>query len=204
MTTQMRTNSSRLHWLLLGIFLLLTVAIGLLYSRLSKRLDSLESATNTLAAIQKSDRSSIAAALTSEGGLSNSRTPQFRNASSPAPDELVRRLSQRTPANPAMLAASMDQAMQFEPSIPSIESKQSQWLESAFQTMPSDAPKVSGAQSTCRGRRCLVSGSFNNQEDAQDWADRYLLTAGGKFLQNSRTLLVPAGNNKTKLLLYLY
>lgn len=100
----------------------------------------------------------------------------------------------------------MDQMLRNEPPIPLMEQKQTQWLANAAHLMPEDAPEAVGLQTTCQGRRCLVSAAFADEAGARAWAGRYLLAAGGRLLPRSQTVMVPLGaeGEGVDMQLYLY
>lgn len=200
----MPSNPMRSSGLLALAVVLALAANAVLYFRMSARLDALETTLQTRgAATRLSTPSFEGVAAGYPAAPADSRRAQGA-AAKLTPEELVQRLSQRNGGDPARVTADMNRLMQQEPSLPGLESQQSRWLESAFSTMPTSGPHPSDTQSSCRGRRCVVSATFADASEAQDWAGDYLLAAGGKMLQRSRTIVVPAANGSAKLLLYFY
>lgn len=200
----MPSNPMRSSGLLVLAVVLALAANAALYFRMSARLDALETNLQTHGAAARLSTPSVEGESVDYSAVpANSRRVQG-TAAKLTPEELVQRMSQRNGGDPARVTADMNRLMQQEPSLPGLESQQSRWLESAFSTMPTNGPHPSGTQSSCRGRRCVVSATFANPDEAQDWAGNYLLTAGGKMLQRSRTIVVPVANGSTRLLLYFY
>lgn len=200
----MLSTPTRLSGLLALVVILALAANAALYFHMATRLDALETNLQTrTASTQSSMPSSDGSTAGYSAALANSHRSQG-TAAKLTPEELVQRLSQRNGGDPARVTADMNRLMQQEPSLPELESQQSRWLESTFSTMPANESRPSSIQSSCRGRRCLVSATFSDASDAQDWAGNYLLAAGGKMLQRSRTIVVPATNGSTRLLLYFY
>lgn len=200
----MPSNPMRSSSLLVLAVVLTLAANAALYFRMSVRLDALETTLQTRGAATRLPTPSFeGAAAGYPAAPADSRRAQSA-AAKLTPEELVQRLSQRNGGDPARVTADMNRLMQQEPSLPGLESQQSRWLESAFSTMPTSGSHPSDTQSSCRGRRCVVSATFADASEAQDWAGNYLLAAGGKMLQRSRTIVVPAANGSAKLLLYFY
>lgn len=176
-----------------------------LYFRMSARLDKMESSLVARSALRQFPASAADGSTGSYSTASaNPRMMRDIGAVRLSPEQLVQRLSQRNGDDPGRITADMGQLMQQEPSMPVVESQQTQWLESAMDQLPADGPRPSDVQSSCRGRRCVISASFADESEAQDWAGNYLLAAGGKMLQQSRTIVLPASNGTAKLLLYFY
>ncbi|WP_256646960.1 hypothetical protein [Thermomonas paludicola] len=201
----MLSNPTRSSGLLVLAVVLALAANAALYFRMSARLDAIET-TQRLR-----DESSLLHAPSSDDTATGYPTAVISPSMARGlavtkltPEQLVQRLSQRNGGNPTKVAADMNRLMQQEPSLPGLESQQGQWLESAFGAMSTSGSQPSDTQSSCRGRRCVVSATFADPGQAQDWAGNYLLAAGGKMLQRSRTIVVPVANGSTKLLLYFY
>ena len=72
--------------------------------------------------------------------------------------------------------------------------------------MPADAPQATGLQTSCHGRRCLISAGFADDLQASDWANRLLLVGGKNLPRSARIVAVPleGGNGAVSLQLYLY
>ena len=96
--------------------------------------------------------------------------------------------------------------MAQEPPLPGIEAKQLRSLEAALENMPSDAPQPAGLQTTCTGRRCMISAGFHDGAQAEEWASRYLLVGGRNLPKTARVIAVPlaGANGAVSLQVYLY
>ena len=122
--------------------------------------------------------------------------------------ELIRQqVKPRIMADPVDVAAKLDNIMASEPPMPEVEKSNRLWLNTALQKMPAEAPKGANLETSCRGRHCMVSGIFASDNDARNWAMRYLLAAGGQHLEYSTTVVVPLGGQDQEsvgLQLHLY
>lgn len=112
----------------------------------------------------------------------------------------------RSSIDPVAMSADLNNRMSGEPALPEIEQRHSSWLNDTLAKMPADAPDAGSLQTTCEGRRCLVSAAFASEDDAREWGTRYLLEGGGRLLQHSSTVIVPLGgtDHSVALQLYLY
>ena len=191
---------------LLGTAAVMALAANvMLFFRMSARLDAVET---SLKAYGTSSQLSPPVLNGKVGGYPtasiNPHLSQNTGVAKPSPEELVQRLSQRNGGDPSRATADLSRLMQQEPSLPVVESQQTQWLEYAMGQLPVGGPRASNVQSSCRGRRCVISANFADAGEAQDWAGNYLLAAGGKMLQQSRAIVLPTPNGSAKLLLYFY
>lgn len=197
-------NSMRWSGLLICAAIFALIANAALYFRMSAKLEAIEASITAHGSPAQAASVAIDGTAAAYPAAAVSALPSHSAAAKLSPEELVQRLSQRNSSDPAKITAGLNQLMQQEPAMPAVESQQTQWLESAFGNLPAGGPRPSNAQSSCRGRRCIVSATFTDAGEAQDWAGSYLLAAGGKLLQRSRTIVVPAANGSVKLLLYFY
>ena len=186
----------------------LVVGNCLMYIHLAKKINVLQ---ESLAALdvrlvragetQADARNGIGVAKSSSASLSGSSQSSAPTALAfPGPAGVdamdainrIRDFKQRKSSiNPVTLAADLNNRMTGEPALPAIEKEHSNWLDSTLQQMPADAPHAGGLQTTCNGRRCLVSAAFSSEDDARAWGTRYLLEGGGKLLQHSSIVIVP-------------
>lgn len=122
------------------------------------------------------------------------------------PATRIRQFKQARSKDLAEMANDFDSMMVKEPSLPQVERKQHDWLRGALQRMPETSPKARDLQTTCQGRRCLVSAVFDGDDEARSWARRYLLAGGGQVLPRSRSLVIPLDEtgDLVSLQLYLY
>ena len=96
-------------------------------------------------------------------------------------------------------------AQSNEPKDPERERMLQQWLKQAAETIDENAPAAKNLQTYCQGQRCTISASFSNDGDASDWATRFLLSGGGKYLSRSQSVILPASDNSSAALqLYLF
>lgn len=107
---------------------------------------------------------------------------------------------------PEQESLQMSTKLAQESSNPVKEAIEEQWLQKAAQdTKGPNVPMASDVSSQCRGQRCLTTATFANEGDARMWATRYLLTAGGGMLSNSRTVILPGqGGGPVTMHLYLF
>lgn len=201
----MPSNPTRLSVLLATAVVMSLAANVMLFLRMSARLDTVET---SLRAYGTSPQLSQPVLNGKAGGYPtasiNPHSSRDTGAAKLSPEELIQRLSQRNGGDTSRVTADLSRLMQQEPSLPVVESQQTQWLESAMGQLPVGGPRASDVQSSCRGRRCVISANFADASEAQDWAGNYLLAAGGKMLQQSRAIVLPAPNGSAKLLLYFY
>lgn len=201
----MPSNSTRLSVLLATAVVMALIANVALFFRMSARLDNVESSLVARSApLQFTTPVPDGAAERYSSASINPYNTKDIGAARLSPEQLVARLSQRNGGDSGRITADMNLLMQQEPSLPVVESQQTQWLESAMGQLPVGGPRASNVQSSCRGRRCVISANFADAGEAQDWAGNYLLAAGGKMLQQSRAIVLPAPNGSAKLLLYFY
>lgn len=177
-----------------------------LYMLLSKRFATVESAVASLASNDatgaRQDQRLLSARPESVGSLAYGAS-----GSTGGSGTLARQIKQqKAEFNPSGIAASMDRLMTQEPSLPAIEQAQVNLLQQAIQTMPANAPRPTGLQTTCKGRRCLISAGFMDDTQAGEWADRLLLAGGKNLPKAARIVPVPleGGNGAVSLQLYLY
>lgn len=134
--------------------------------------------------------------------------PRFPNTLSTTPASRIQQLKQRAASiDPSKLAASETRLLAMEPSLPAVEQRNTGWLNTTLANLPDDLPRAVAPQASCQGRRCVIDAAFEDEAAAREWASRYLLAAGGRQLQNSRTLVLPMGNSPNQgvtLRLYLY
>ena len=199
-------SHSQPKWLLLlGAVLLVNLA---LYVHLSTRLGRME---QSLAAVSSSNGGASKSAPTwndSPAGVGPTRSAPPISDIGSSPQELIDRMKKRkahsSAMSPTVLAAELENQYVSEPSIPAAEQRQSQWLSDALLRMPADAPKAEDLQTTCRGRRCLVTAYFSNDSDARSWASSYLLAGGGEVLGRARTVILPATGSDGMVALQLH
>lgn len=188
--------------LLLFCAVLLACNVGL-YLHLSSQASRLHQAFAALQAQVQTDstgprtapiHTSRAVATTSSHNIQHppaTRLRQFKQARSP---------------DLAGMAIDFDSMMGKEPSLPQVERQQYEWLRGALQRMPDTSPRAKDLQTTCQGRRCLISAVFDGDDEARSWARRYLLAGGGRVLPRSRSLVIPLDEtgDLVSLQLYLY
>ena len=124
------------------------------------------------------------------------------------PQELINRMrefkARAANTQAAQQVSNLDALLAAEPKLPVIEQGQYQWLSETLHNMPSDAPQATGVQTQCRGRRCMVSANFSNDDDAREWATSYVLAGSGKLLSRSKILILPATNSNSLRQMQLY
>lgn len=116
----------------------------------------------------------------------------------------IQMMKQRRAVPSNVVDAQLATKLAAEPRLPEVENKQYGWLRDAMSAIPNGLPKIENSQTFCQGRRCEVSGTFASDDDARTWARRYLLVAGGKMLQNSNVVVVPAGDGTGQVQMHLY
>lgn len=105
---------------------------------------------------------------------------------------------------PEQRARELDTRLSQEPSNPAQEASAQEWLQQAASNTKADnLARPADVATQCRGQRCMTSGTFANQADAEMWATRYLLAAGGKPYANSRAVILP-GRDGSSVSLHLY
>jgi hypothetical protein len=197
-------------WLMpmLGIACLLAAGNAVLYWRMSTRLTALEStllasSSGAQTAVAETSSSSLPYSAPLPAGANNTT----RQASLPpgGPDPVLTTLAQRKAAfTPDQAAAELDRQLAAEPSLPAIEQRQARILQEALARMPADAPQPTGLQTTCRGRRCLISAGFADDLQASQWAQRLLLVGGKEFPRSARIIPVPVAGGDGAVTLQLY
>ena len=109
--------------------------------------------------------------------------------------------------NPAGIAAAMDRLMASEPSLPPIEQANAHAVQLAMQQVSANSvstPPV-GIETSCRGRRCLISAGFGSDFAASEWAHALLLSGAKGLPQAARIVVVPLqSGGAVNLQLYLY
>lgn len=132
--------------------------------------------------------------------------PPKRGELNPANSPAARMIELKRKAIPDSIeiAAQMDQLFSQEPSIPELEQKQLRWLDEALDHLADDAPSATGVQTSCRGRRCLVSAVFKDESDARDWAGSYFRATRGTYLKHARIVTVPLGGDGQSMGLQLH
>lgn len=199
-------SQSQTKWLLpLGALLLANLA---LYVHLSTRFARMEQAVAAMSSGNGGASKNTPTWNDSPAGINSTRSTSPISDVGNSPQELINRMKKRKAQSavmpPTALAAELDSQLTREPSIPDAEQRQSQWLSDALLRMPADAPKAEGLQTTCRGRRCLVTAYFSNDSDAQSWASSYLLASGGEVLGRARTVILPATGSDGMVALQLH
>ncbi|MCR6496059.1 hypothetical protein LJB71_07400 [Thermomonas sp. S9] len=196
------------HWmaLLLAVACLASAINVLLYIRLTDRLTHLQMQLGSQLHRDDADDQDLA----NEGWTPPSQSRVLaRSAPTFAPQtedraQVISRLKNVQP--PDQAAREMDKLMSQEPSIPGVEQLRVKALQQAIQSMPSDAARPVGLQTTCRGRRCLISAGFADETLASEWANRLLLMGGKNLPPAARIIAVPLGGGSegVNLQLYLY
>ncbi len=209
----MRSDHSAIgHFpLLLGIAACLTLlANGVIMFRFSQRLDRIEAQARG----SGDTKQRHGANATPDGRYTARALAAVPHASLPIPltmelasNRLMQARRNALYAPPEQWSRDLDNLLAREPQNLQAEAVHKQWLEEAIVRMNEDqrAPQAEGLQTLCQGRRCMVSGMFQDQVAARRWATRYLLAAGGTFLTNARIAVLPATNGSyATLQLYLY
>lgn len=199
------------RWVLLVLAASVLGAAGnvLLYSKMSARLDDLQSQLDQQ--LHPSDahgHASLTGAgeLATEGGFAPVAMRSSQAAASRAEDRAQRISRLKSAQSPDQSARELDKLFTLEPSLPAVEQASTQALQKAIQSIPSDAPHPVGLQTTCRGRRCLVSAGFADEVQASEWANRLLLMGGKNVPAAARIVAIPLGGGSegVNLQLYLY
>lgn len=137
--------------------------------------------------------------------LGPSANDSSRLASTSANVTLGRIKQPTTSVNAQERMRSLITAQSNEPKDPERERMLQQWLKQAAETIDENAPAAKNLQTYCQGQRCTISASFSNDGDASDWATRFLLSGGGKYLSRSQSVILPASDNSSAALqLYLF
>lgn len=199
------TATSR-NWtpVLLAIACLISAGNVGLYVLLSKRFATVEAALSS--PTHKAEATNLGATDATWGDSTSAQRPLQRGVPN-EPGKFARALKQqKADFNPGAVASSMDRLMAQEPSIPAMEQAQVKLLQQAIQSLPPDVPQPAGLQTTCQGRRCLISAGFMDDTQAGDWADKLLLAGGKNLPKAARIVSVPleGGNGAVSLQLYLY
>ena len=173
-----------------------------LYLHLSSQTSRLQQAIAALQVQVQTDTLGprAAPAAISEAVVATSTSHNFQEP----PATRIRQLKQARSRDSAAMAMDFDSMLVKEPSLPQIERQQYDWLRGALQRMPDTSPKARDLQTTCRGRRCLVSAVFDGDDEARSWARRYLLAGGGSVLSRSRSLVTPLDKTGDLVTLQLY
>lgn len=122
----------------------------------------------------------------------------------------IREIRQRkadTTGNPAGIAAAMDRLIASEPSLPPIEQANAHAVQIAMRQIPSNSVSTSpvGLETSCRGRRCVVSAGFGSDLAASEWAHALLLSGAKGLPQAARIVILPLqSGGAVNLQLYLY
>ncbi|MBN8716510.1 MAG: hypothetical protein J0H95_05970 [Xanthomonadales bacterium] len=201
----MAAPSSR--WLAAAVSLacLLSAGNAALYWQLSSRIDALRLAAAPV--------DPAAAPLTGASSFADlpspaRAAPASSNSAAPSATAFdpVQFKARRSAGDPARLAADQDRLLTQEPPLPSVEQGHQQAIRDALQKIPADLPQPVGLQTTCRGRRCLVSGGFTDDLQANQWAQHLLLAGGPGLPRAARIITVPVdgGNGAVALQLYLH
>lgn len=195
------------HWAVVWpvFFGCLFVGNAVLSFKLLSRIDAMEQRTASIAAHTE--------ALAQQSAASQQAQP-FAPAVSRVPGsgavlpadilQQIQNIKRTGIASPADAAAKLDEKMTREIANPALEQKQVQWLGSSLDHMPPDAPKASDVRTSCKGRRCMVSAEFPDDDAARIWATQYVLSAGGKLLNRSETIVIPLNATGSAVGLQLY
>ncbi|MFN3310264.1 MAG: hypothetical protein ACK40R_00995 [Thermomonas sp.] len=192
---------------LLIVACVISAANAALYLSISSRFQKLEGMLSEAAGKSASADSSTGATTGRAGFPSYAEVGRNTQAQADEPNARLLRLKQQKAAfDPGSAATAMDRLMAQEPSLPGVEQAQVQRLQQAIRNMPADVPQPAGLQTTCHGRRCLVSAGFSDDLQASDWANRLLLSGGRNLPKTARIIAVPleGGNGAVSLQLYLY
>jgi hypothetical protein len=208
------------RWWRTAFVLLLVLGNGLMYMHLAQKIGALQASLTAMnsriasnADPKANERAAAAAAhlRASPDSSSATRSPAAVTAPNTRTDkttELINRFLQRkqqlSSINPITTAADLSNRMAAEPALPEIEQEQSVWLNETLQQMPADLPKAESLQTTCQGRRCLISAAFASDSEARAWASRYLLESRGRLLKHANTVVVPLGGSDHSVALQLY
>lgn len=205
----MPNGQNRWTPMLLLVACLLSVGNAALYWSLSSRFGDLEKAISGLTTgTQPLSSDRVGSDDPASAATKNGRPTQAAGIGpAPGPDQQLQQLQEQKAAfNPSNAAAQLDRLMAQEPSLPALEQTQVRLLQQAMQSMPTDAPRPAGLQTTCKGRRCLISAGFGDDLQASEWAHRLLLVGGKNLPKSARIVPVPleGGNGAVSLQLYLY
>lgn len=205
----MSSSQSRWASVLLLVACLLSAGNAALYWSLSSRFGDVETALSGLTGhAQPQASEGVGLGVSGNGAPGSMRSRQVAGfTASQSPERQVQQLKQdKAEFNPAEAAAKLDRLMAQEPSLPALEQTQVRLLQQAMQNLPADAPRPAGLQTTCKGRRCLISAGFGDDLQAGDWANQLLLVGGKNLPKSARIVAVPleGGNGAVSLQLYLY
>ncbi|MFN7183303.1 MAG: hypothetical protein ACK4MZ_03805 [Thermomonas haemolytica] len=199
--------TSRWTAILVVIACLISAGNAAMYWSISSRFQKLEDMLSEAAGKSAPANSSTSTATDHTGFPSYAVAGGNTQTHADEPNARLLRLKQQKAAfDPGNAATAMDSLMAQEPSLPGLEQAQVQRLQQAIRNMPADVPQPAGLQTTCRGRRCLVSAGFSDDLQASDWANRLLLSGGSNLPKAARIIAVPleGGNGAVSLQLYLY
>lgn len=199
--------TSRWTAILVVIACLVSAGNAAMYWSISSRFQTLEGMLSDAAGKSASTDSSTSATTDHAGFPAYTEAGRNAQAQADEPNARLLRLKQQKAAfDPGNAATAMDRLMAQEPSLPGLEQAQVQRLQQAIRNMPADVPQPAGLQTTCHGRRCLVSAGFGDDLQASDWANRLLLSGGSNLPKTARIIAVPleGGNGAVSLQLYLY
>lgn len=199
--------TSRWTAILVVIACLVSAGNAAMYWSISSRFQKLEGMLSESAGKSTSADSSTSATTDRTDFPSYAEAGRNAQAQADEPNSRLLRLKQQKAAfDPGNAATAMDRLMAQEPSLPGLEQAQVQRLQQAIRNMPAAGPQPAGLQTTCHGRRCLVSAGFSDDLQASDWASRLLLSGGSNLPKTARIIAVPleGGNGAVSLQLYLY
>lgn len=203
----MQPSQNRWMQVLLIVACLLSVGNAALYWSMSSRFGNIETAISQIANHPREANGSDGSGdgTGSKAVLRHAQAAGF--GSIQAPDEQIQKLKQQKSAyDPVDAASKLDRLMAQEPALPALEQTQVRLLQQAMQSLPANAPRPAGLQTTCKGRRCLISAGFSDELQAGDWANQLLLVGGKNLPKSARIVAVPleGGNGAVSLQLYLY
>lgn len=199
--------TSRWTAILVVVACLISAGNAAMYWSISSRFQKLEGMLSEATGKSAPAKSSTSAATDHTGFPSYAEAGRNAQVQADEPNARLLRLKQQKAAfDPGNAATAMDRLMAQEPSLPGLEQAQVQRLQQAIRNMPADVPQPAGLQTTCHGRRCLVSAGFGDDLQASDWANRLLLSGGSNLPKTARIIAVPleGGNGAVSLQLYLY
>ncbi|MFN4161544.1 MAG: hypothetical protein ACK4FW_06115 [Stenotrophomonas sp.] len=199
--------TSRWTAILVVIACLVSAGNAAMYWSISSRFQKLEGMLSESAGKSTSADSSTSATTDRTDFPFYAEAGRNAQAQADEPNSRLLRLKQQKAAfDPGNAATAMDRLMAQEPSLPGLEQAQVQRLQQAIRNMPAAGPQPAGLQTTCHGRRCLVSAGFSDDLQASDWASRLLLSGGSNLPKTARIIAVPleGGNGAVSLQLYLY
>ena len=197
-------QASRLALVAVAASLASVLVTGALYLRVSNETDRIADLLDS-----HSNNSTVAQTSTAElmPVVSNGRqqTPTAQNDAPDFPAQALKQAKARSRMqNPTVLAAELDRRITSEPQLPGVQEKEESWLLESAARLPDSMPTALGLQTSCQGRRCLVSATFESDEQARLWGSRFLLASGGRVLKNSRAIVTPIQNSGGMVEMRLY